>query len=84
MSRLERQNKSYRPRPVLGLGVHSSSIPVQLSVGIVIEKNRRNRRCRVAWFRLEGELIHGKLTSYGCITSVDGQYTDIISYLPTR
>ena len=80
MSRLERQNKSYRPRPVLRLGVHSSSIPVQLSVEIFVEKHRRNRRRRVAWFRLEGELIHGKLTSYGYITSVDAQYTDIISY----
>ena len=84
MSRLERQDKSYRPRPVLRLGVHSSSIPVQLSVVIVIEKNRRNRRCRVAWFRLEGELIHGQLASYGCITSVDAQCTDTISYWSAR
>ena len=72
MWRLEWQkNKAYGPCPVLRPGVYSPGIPVQLGVKIFLKENRLNRRCGIAWFRLEGELIHGKLTSYGCITPVD-------------
>jgi hypothetical protein len=63
-----KDNEAHRPHPVLRLGIYGSSPPVQFIPVIVLDKERHNCRCRIAWFRPKSELIQSEMTSYSRIT----------------